>query len=60
MEKSHNGPKCAKTYENDTLELIFLIVQLDKDLLEEEQVFIAQAKGRSGWGLHPYTLKQQQ
>ena len=22
---------------------------------EEEQVFIAQAKGRSGWGLHPYT-----
>ena len=25
---------------------------------EEEQVFIAQAKGRSGWGHHPYYLDQ--
>ena len=32
MENSHNGPKCAKTHENNNLELIFLIVQLDKDL----------------------------
>ena len=33
MEKSHNGPKHAKNYENNDLELIFLVVQLDKDLL---------------------------
>ena len=34
MENGHNGPKRAKTYENDNLELISLIVQLDKDLLK--------------------------
>ena len=39
MEKSHNGPKCAKTHENDNLELIFLIVQLDKDLLTIQNDF---------------------
>ena len=33
MEKSPNGPKRAKIYEDDNSELIFQIVQLDKDLL---------------------------
>ena len=39
MEKSHNGPKCAKNYENDDLELIVLILQLDKDLLRIQNDF---------------------
>ena len=39
MEKSHNGPKHAKNYENDNLELIFLIVQLDKNLLTMQKGF---------------------
>ena len=39
MEKSHNGPKWAKTHENDNLDLIFLIVQLDKDLLTIQNKF---------------------
>ena len=39
MENSHNGPKHAKTYKNDNLELIFLIVQLDKDLLTIQNKF---------------------
>ena len=33
MQYSCNGPKCAKNYEDDNLELIFLNVQLEKDLL---------------------------
>ena len=28
MENIHNGPKRAKNYDNDILELIFLTVQL--------------------------------
>ena len=32
MENSHNSPKRAKNYENDNIELIYLIVQLQKDL----------------------------
>ena len=32
MENSHNAPKCVKNYENDNMELIYLIVQLQKDL----------------------------
>ena len=39
MEKSRNGPKCAKAHKNDNLELIFLIVQLDKDLLTIQNDF---------------------
>ena len=39
MENSHNSPKCAKTYENDKSELIFLIAQLDKDLLTIQNDF---------------------
>ena len=34
MENSHNSTKHAKTPDNDKLELIFQIVQLDKDLLQ--------------------------
>ena len=39
MENSHKGPKHAKNYENDNLELIFLIVQLDKNLLTMQKGF---------------------
>ena len=39
MENIHNGPKCAKNYDNDFLELIFLTVQLDKDLLRIQNDF---------------------
>ena len=39
MENSHNGTKHAKTRENDNLELIFLIVQLDEDLLTIQNDF---------------------
>ena len=39
MQYSRNGPKYAKNYENDDLELIFLIVQLDRDLLKIQNDF---------------------
>ena len=39
MQNSHNSPKCAKTHENDNLELIFLFAQLDKDLLTIQHHF---------------------
>ena len=39
MENIHNGPKRAKNYDNDILELIFLTVQLDKDLLRIQNDF---------------------
>ena len=39
MENSHNGPKHAKNYENNNLELFFLIVQLDKDLFTMQNDF---------------------
>ena len=39
MENIHNGPKCAKNYDNDILELIFLTVQLDKDQLRIQNNF---------------------
>ena len=39
MENIHNGPKRAKNYDNDILELIFLTVQLDKDLLRLKNDF---------------------
>ena len=39
MENIHIGPKRAKNYDNDILELIFLTVQLDKDLLRIQNDF---------------------
>ena len=39
MENIHNGPKRAKNHDNDILELIFLTVQLDKDLLRIQNDF---------------------
>ena len=39
MGNIHNGPKRAKNYDNDILELIFLTVQLDKDLLRIQNDF---------------------
>ena len=39
MENSHNSTKHAKTPDNDNLELIFQIVQLDKDLLTIKKDF---------------------
>ena len=36
MENIHNGPKRAKNYDDDILELIF---QLDKDLLRIQNDF---------------------
>ena len=39
MENIHNGPKHAKNYDDDILELIFLTVQLDKDMLRIQNDF---------------------
>ena len=39
MENSHNSPKRAKNYENDNIELIFLIALQDKDLLTIQNDF---------------------
>ena len=39
MEKSQNGPKCAKNHENNDIEFIFMIAQLDKDVLTIQKDF---------------------
>ena len=39
MENSHNSPKRAKNYENDNIELNFLIALQDKDLLTIQNDF---------------------
>ena len=39
MENSHNGPKHAKNYKNNNIELIFLIAELDKVLLTIQNDF---------------------
>ena len=39
MENSHNSPKHVKNYENDNIELIFLIALQDKDLLTIQNDF---------------------
>ena len=39
MRNNHNGPKCVKNHENDSIEFIFLIAQLDKDQLTIQKNF---------------------